>query len=96
MTSGDQGAQPAHNENARSPLSQFMSKTIVKLPQEQPSRDEIAAKRQNSLDLFTSGRVLAEASTTSGVALKFAVCNLKKLLAFCMFVHGNGVNGMEI
>lgn len=73
MTSGDQGAQPVHNENARSPLSQFMSKTIVKLPQEQPSRDEIAAKRQNSLDLFTSGRVLAEASTTSGVALKFAV-----------------------
>ena len=76
VTTGDQGApppQPGHNENQRSPLSQFMSKTVLKLP-DQPSRDEIAARKQNSLDLFTSGRVLAEASTpSSNLALKFAV-----------------------
>lgn len=47
-------------EEIRSPQSPFLSKTIIRLP-EQPSRDEVARRR--GADQLTAGRVLAELST---------------------------------
>lgn len=84
MTSSEQGLGQPQSENGRSPLKQLITNENGKLL-DQPSRDEIF-RRRNSLDLFTAGRAFAEASTTSGLALKFGVRNFAGKITKCLSV----------